>query len=89
MLKNHKLARAIADAAFSEIARQVGYKAERVVLIDLFYPSSKTCNGCGYINHTLTLADRTWVCPSCGTILERDVNAAWNIRDAGMRLVGA
>ncbi len=89
MLKNHKLARAIADAAFSEITRQMGYKAERVVLIDPFYPSSKTCNGCGHINQHLALADRTWVCSSCGTILERDVNAAKNIRDEGIRLVGA
>lgn len=89
MLKNHKLARALADASFAEIARQLGYKAERLVLIDPFYPSSKTCNGCGFINHDLTLAERTWVCPSCGTILERDVNAAQNIRDEGMRLVGA
>jgi putative transposase len=89
MLKNHKLARAIADAAFSEITRQMGYKAERVVLIDPFYPSSKTCNGCGYINPDLTLADRVWACPACGTILDRDVNAAKNIRDEGIRLAGA
>ncbi len=89
MLKNHKLARAIADAAFSEIVRQLGYKAEQAVLIDPFYPSSKTCNGCGYINHDLVLSDRTWICPSCRTIRDRDVNAARNVRDQGMRLVGA
>lgn len=89
MLKNHTLARAIADASFGEIVRQLGYKAGQVVLIDPFYPSSKTCNGCGCIHRDLTLANRTWVCPSCGGILERDVNAARNIRDEGMRLVGA
>ncbi len=88
MLKNHKLARAIADASFAEIVRQLGYKAQQVVGIPPFYPSSKTCNGCGYLNRELTLADRTWTCPSCGAILDRDRNAAQNIRDEGMRLVG-
>jgi putative transposase len=89
MLKNHKLARAIADAAFSEMVRQPGYKAQQVVRVDPFSPSSKTCNECGHINRDLTLADRVWTCPACGTVLERDVNAARNIRDEGMRLVGA
>jgi putative transposase len=89
MLKNRKLARAIADAAFSEMVRQLGYKAVQVVRVDPFYPSSKTCNACGHINRDLTLADRVWVCPACGTVLERDVNAARNIRDEGRRLAGA
>jgi putative transposase len=89
MLKNHKLARAIADAAFSEIVRQLGYKAQQVVRVGSFYPSSKTCNECGHINRDLTLAERTWVCPGCGATLDRDLNAARNIRDEGMRLVGA
>jgi putative transposase len=89
MLKNRKLARAIADAAFSEMVRQLGYKAQQVVRLAPFYPSSKTCNECGHLNPDLTLADRVWVCPACGTVLERDVNAARNIRDEGRRLVGA
>ncbi len=89
MLKNHKLARAIADAAFSEMVRQLGYKAVQVVRVDPFYPSSKTCNECGHSNPDLTLADRVWACPACGTVLERDVNAARNIRDEGIRLVSA
>ncbi len=89
MLKNRKLARAIADAAFSETVRQLGYKAVQVVRIDPFYPSSKTCNACGHINPDLTLADRVWACPVCGTLLERDVNAARNIRAEGLRLAGA
>ncbi|NJP07487.1 MAG: IS200/IS605 family element transposase accessory protein TnpB [Chloroflexaceae bacterium] len=89
MLKNRKLARAIADASFSEIVRQLGYKAVQVVRIDPFYPSSKTCNECGHINYALTLADRVWTCPGCGTMLDRDGNAARNIRDEGRRLVGA
>jgi putative transposase len=89
MLKNHKLARAIADAAFSEIVRQLAYKAQRVVRVDPFYPSSKTCHACGSLNRDLTLDMRVWVCPACSTRLERDVNAARNIRDEGIRLVSA
>lgn len=89
MLKNRNLARALADAAFSEMVRQLSYKAEQVVRVDPFYPSSKTCNACGHINPNLTLADRVWVCPACGTRLERDVNAARNLRDEGRRLVSA
>jgi putative transposase len=89
MRKNRKLARAIADAAFSEMVRQLGYKAQQVVRVDPFYPSSKTCHACGHINAALTLADRVWTCPGCGTVLERDVNAARNIRDEGLRLAGA
>lgn len=89
MLKNHKLARAIADAAFSEMVRQLRYKAVQVVWVDPFYPSSKTCNECGYINTALTLADRVWTCPACGGVLDRDVNAARNIHDEGLRLVSA
>jgi len=88
MLQNHKLARALADAAFSEIVRQLSYKAQQVVRVDPFYPSSKTCNECGYINRNLILADRTWTCPGCGVILDRDSNAARNIRDEGLRLAG-
>ncbi len=89
MLKNQKLARAIADASFGEIARQLTYKAQQVVLVAPFYPSSKTCNRCGAVNRELTLADRTWVCPVCHSLLNRDLNAARNIRAEGMRLVGA
>ncbi|NJP05821.1 MAG: IS200/IS605 family element transposase accessory protein TnpB, partial [Chloroflexaceae bacterium] len=89
MLKNRKLARAIADASFSEIVRQLSYKARLVVRVDPFYPSSKTCNECGHINRDLTLADRVWTCPACGVVLDRDGNAARNIRDEGMRLAGA
>lgn len=89
MLKNRKLARAIADAAFSEIVQQFGYKAQQVVRVDPFYPSSKTCNRCGHINRDLILADRVWTCPACGAMLDRDLNAARNIRDEVIRLVGA
>jgi putative transposase len=89
MLKNRKLARAIADASFAELVRQLGYKAVQVVRVGSFYPSSKTCNACGVVNYDLTLSDRAWVCPACGATLDRDLNAAQNIRDEGIRLAGA
>jgi putative transposase len=89
MLKNHRLARSIADASFAEIARQLGYKAVQVIQVAMFFPSSKTCNSCGAINRELQLHERTWECPCCGTSLDRDVNAARNIRAEGMRLVSA
>jgi hypothetical protein len=56
--------------------------------VDRFYPSSKTCHNCGYINKILTLNDRQWVCPQCGEVIERDYNAALNILDEGLRIMG-
>ena len=58
-----------------------------VVKADRFYPSSKTCNRCGYINSNLTLKDRKWICPSCGTEIIRDENAAQNLRDNAINLL--
>ena len=58
-----------------------------MILIDRFFPSSKTCSACGYINDDLTLNDRTWTCPDCGTEHDRDVNAAINIKNEGMRIL--
>ena len=85
MEQNHNLARAIQGAAWSEFTRQLAYKAEwngkNVLFIGRFEPSSKLCHKCGYINHELTLKDREWVCPVCGTVHDRDVNAAINIRE--------
>ena len=84
MLKNHHLAQAVSDAAFGEIRRQLEYKApaygSQVVVAGRWFPSSKTCNDCGYKTN-LTLADRTWVCLQCGVVHDRDVNAACNLRD--------
>ncbi len=83
MLKNHHLAQAISDASMGEIRRQLMYKAEkfgtRVVVIDRFYPSSKTCSVCGYVLDTLDLKMRVWQCPNCHTLHQRDVNAARTI----------
>ena len=91
MLKNHKLAGSIQEMSFYEFKRMLEYKANwygrKLVFVDRFYPSSKTCNHCGYVNKKLKLSDRQWVCPDCGEIIERDYNAALNIRDEGIRLI--
>ena len=58
-----------------------------VVKADRFYPSSKTCNNCGYINSNLTLSDRVWICPDCGTEIIRDQNAGKNLRDNAINLL--
>ena len=60
--------------------------SKQVVLVDRFYPSSKTCHKCGYVKKDLTLNDREWVCPICGEHLERDINAAINILIEGLRI---
>ena len=70
------------DYAYGDFVRMLSYKAE-VVKIDRFYPSSKLCSVCGYINHALTLNDREWICPNCGARHDRDINAAVNIARAG------
>lgn len=83
MVKNHKLARAVADAAFGEIRRQLAYKTSwygsKLVVADRWFPSSKTCSACGHVNTDLTLADRTYRCEACGLVADRDVNAAINL----------
>ena len=85
MLKNHHLARAIADVGFGEFRRQLEYKAAwygcQVVVADRWFASSKTCSGCGWKDARLTLADRTFRCqnPNCRLVLDRDRNAALNL----------
>ena len=85
MMKNHKLAKAIADVGFSAFKTQLLYKAQynhRVVFeADTFFPSSKLCSNCGAIHKHLTLADRTYICPSCGFTIDRDINAAINLKE--------
>lgn len=92
MVKNHNLAESISEMNFGEFRRMLEYKASwynrKIVFIDRFYPSSKTCNNCGYVNKQLTLNDREWICPQCGKVISRDYNAALNILDEGMRIIG-
>lgn len=92
MLKNHKLAKAIQEVGFYKFKQIMLEKAsvngKQVMLVDRFYPSSKTCHKCGYIKKDLTLCDREWVCPICGEHLERDINAAINILIEGLRIIG-
>jgi putative transposase len=83
MMCNHKLARSIADAALSEARRQLEYKSEvsgsRVVVADMWFPSSKTCLSCGIVKESLSLSERTYHCEACGFICDRDENAAINL----------
>ena len=85
MLGNRCLSRAIADMGFAELRRQLVYKAQRrggkVIVIDRWYPSSKTCSCCGYKLDVLSLDVRQWTCPGCATHQDRDVNAAINLRN--------
>jgi putative transposase len=88
MVRNHSLARAISDASWSELRRQLEYKADwygrTVIAVDRFYPSSKTCSACGAIAAKMPLNVRDWECARCGAVHDRDVNAAVNIRAAGL-----
>jgi putative transposase len=80
MMKNHNLAGAIADCSWFEILRQLNYKAawygRKIVQVERFFPSSKTCSSCGYIKQDLRLGDREWTCPACSEHHGRDHNAA-------------
>ena len=88
MVKNRSLARAISDASWSELRRMLEYKADwhgrELVAIDRWYPSSKTCSDCGHLLRSLPLNVREWVCAECGTVHDRDVNAAKNVLAVGL-----
>ena len=92
MMQNHKLAKSIQDVSFCELKQILQYKAswndKQVIFIDRFYPSSKLCSDCGYKKDDLQLFDREWVCPDCGVVHDRDINAAKNILNEGKRTIG-
>ena len=88
MQKNHSLAKSIADASWSEFVRQLEYKSlwygRELVGIDRWYPSSKRCSDCGHTVAKMPLNVREWACPECGTVHDRDINAARNVLAAGL-----
>ena len=91
MVKNRHLAKSISDAGWGEFVRQLEYKSlwygRTLVGIDKWYPSSKRCSECGFIASKLPLSVREWVCPECGCVLDRDINAACNILAAGQAVL--
>ena len=93
MVRNHRLAKSIVDAGWGEFVRQLEYKGEwygcRIVKVDRWFPSSRTCVDCGEVNADLQLKDRRWVCAECGATHDRDKNAARNIlRQSTARTAG-
>src|SRR5208282_1268096 len=91
MVRNRKLARAISCTGWAGFRSMLEYKAERygrkVVVIDRWYPSSKTCSSCGHLLAALSLETRHWTCPGCDTRHDRDINAAKNIEAAGLAVL--
>ena len=93
--RNHKLSKSVTDASFSKFVSMLEYKAEwygrKVVKIDRFYPSTQLCSGCGYKNESIKglkgLKVREWVCPECGEVHDRDLNASRNILKEGLRSI--
>ena len=88
-----RMGKSVGDAGWSELVRQLEYKAawqgKTLVKIGRYFPSSKICSCCGYQHRDLALSERRWICPSCGVLLDRDVNAAINIHREGLKLVAA
>lgn len=91
MMKNHCLAKSIGDVSWSEFNRQLEYKCKwnfkYYLKIDRFFPSSKTCSNCGYVQE-MPLSKRIFDCPNCGISIDRDLNASLNIRNIGINTLG-
>ena len=93
MLRNHHLARSISDASWYELARQLEYKSRwhgrKYIKIDTFFASSQVCSNCGHKEQKVkNLAVRSWICPKCSAVHDRDINAAINILREGLRQEG-
>ena len=90
MMKNHNLARSIQELSLYRFETILKYKSNwygrDIINIDRFYPSSKTCSDCGFINNELKLSDREWFCKNCGVLHDRDLNAAINIEQEGLKI---
>ena len=90
LLKNHKLAKSISELSLFRFETILKYKSNwydrTIIHIDRFFPSSKTCSDCGFINHELKLSDREWFCLDCGLLHDRDNNAAINIEQEGLKI---
>lgn len=90
MMKNKHLSKAISEQEFAKFQRYLVYKAQYwgidVIKADRFYPSSRTCSACGCIKQDLKLSDRAFICPDCGTVLDRDLNAAINLSNYGLNI---
>jgi putative transposase len=88
-----RMGKSVHDAGWSELLRQLKYKAawqgKAFVQMGRYFPSSQTCSCCGHQQADLKLSERTWICPACGTPLDRDVNAAINIHTEGLKVVAA
>ena len=91
MTKNHHLAKVIQDASFGTLVSMLKYKAawhnRKIIEIGRFFPSSKICSNCGHRMNYMGLEIRKWTCPQCNTIHDRDINAAINIKNEGLRIL--
>jgi putative transposase len=90
-MRNRHLSRALADGALAELVRQLEYKSSwygrTFVQVGRWFPSTKRCSACGFVREELPLSARRWRCPECGVEHDRDVNAAINIRQEGLRIL--